>query len=1279
MPRHYVQRPEHFEAIKAMLLDESTPGTLVISAIYGMGGIGKSVLAAALVQNGEIQQQFPDGVLWVTLGQQPDMLSMVNLWIRQLGDNDYNPTTLQAASLHLRTLLADKKALLVIDDVWHPEHVEPFRIRGVGCHVLVTTRQTKIIDSERYDLDLMTPQQSLELLTRCLPTSLSDAEKSSAVTFAKEVGYLPLALELAAAQIKDGVTWDELLTAFQSEMAHPEALDIDSDVASLSNEAIQKRRSLVASFKLTLKLLSREQLKQFAWLGIVPEDVSLTQPMAATLWGVSPVQASKLLREFKNRALLLSQAQRSGEKPTYRIHDLVHDLAKNLLTHEQYLGDLPGLGLTVEEAHSQFLERYRVQTQNDLWHTVPADGYIHSHLAWHFEQAGQPELMHQLLKESTPDGRNGWYEACEKLGQTASFVTDVARAWQAAEGLYDQNATESIALQCRYALITTSLNSLSQNLSPALIALFIQEGVWQPAQGLTYVKHMNPWQRVDSLTELLPYLSKAQISEFWDLVYSLRPQQIQYKSRNLIKLLPYLSKAQISEFWNLICSLQPQQIQLKVISEIASSCPKSQLSKALTMACSMQSESNRTDALSGLVKYLQQLVSETFAAACLSQDEWNQGEILRALAPYLSAAQLNTAWKLTCSMQSKWSQVGTLSALVPHLSEVQLSQALTMACSIQDESDRAKVLSALVPHLSEVQLSQALTMACSIQDESDRAYALIGIAKYLPEVVSEALEVTRSIQNEFDRVSAIRELAPYLSEAQLSQALALARMIQDESDRAYALIGIAKYLPEVVSEALEVTRSIQNEFDRVSAIRELAPYLSEAQLSQALALARMIQDESNRAYALIGIAKYLPEVVSEALEVTRSLHNESERYSAIRELAQYLSETQLSQALALARSLHNESERYSAIRELAQYLSETQLSQALALARLIKDEPDRANALSAIATYLPELVSEALTVTRSIQKDSDRAKALSALVPYQPELVNEVLSLLLSMKYEADLLNRLDRQTNDLDWANALSMIAPYLSNFQMSKALTIAHSIQYGYARAIALHKLAPYLSKSQMNEALNLAYSIKNDSDRANALSALVPYQPELVNEVLLLARSIDGELWRINAMIGLAPYLPELVNEVLILIRSMEYENERAIALSMTSPYMSETEMSKELARARSMESEHSLVKVLSALVENLPESLLHEAFNIVCLMQDEFTQVEALSELLPKLTIIETDFTVWQEVLHTLSHRDRKSFLEDIPNLAPAMISLSGGDKTVLNLVVEAMRDVCRQWP
>ena len=600
LPPYYVPRPENLTAVKASLLDAAQPDTLVISAIYGMGGIGKSVLAAALVQESDVQQRFPDGILWVTLGQNPDLLSMVNQWIRELRDYDYNPTTLEAASLHLRTLLADKQALLVVDDIWHPEHVQPFRIGGAGCCVLVTTRQTQIKEATRYDLDLMTPQQSLDLLTQYLPEDLSAAEIAQAETFAQEVGYLPLALELAAAQIADGVTWTELLEAFRAEMA---ALDLDSDVEAIGDEAIRKQRSLVASFKLTLKLLSPKQLEQFAWLGIVPEDVSLTQPMAATLWELPAFQAGKLLRALKNRALLLPQAQRLGERPTYRIHDLVHDLAQRLLTHEQYLGDLPGLGLTMAAAHRQFLERYHRQTQNELWHTVPDDGYIHQHLAWHFEQAQQPALLHQLLQESTPEGRNGWYEACERLGQTANFVTDVARAWQWAEQTWEQHPQASIVLQWRYALITTTLNSLASNIPAELIAALVKQQFWTPAQGLAYIRQAKEaGKKAEGIAEIAALLPPALLTETVSLTREI--QSDYHRAHALFVLAPHLPESLFTEALQAARDIQNDDARARALGALAIHGPESLFTEALQAARDIQNDDHRARALGNYLNRL---------------------------------------------------------------------------------------------------------------------------------------------------------------------------------------------------------------------------------------------------------------------------------------------------------------------------------------------------------------------------------------------------------------------------------------------------------------------------------------------------------------------------------------------------------------------------------------------------------------------------------------------------------------------------------------------------
>ncbi len=68
LPPYFVERPEVSEKLKQCLFSEATKaGTLVVSAIYGSGGIGKSTLAAALAYDPEVQAQITDGLSWSEL------------------------------------------------------------------------------------------------------------------------------------------------------------------------------------------------------------------------------------------------------------------------------------------------------------------------------------------------------------------------------------------------------------------------------------------------------------------------------------------------------------------------------------------------------------------------------------------------------------------------------------------------------------------------------------------------------------------------------------------------------------------------------------------------------------------------------------------------------------------------------------------------------------------------------------------------------------------------------------------------------------------------------------------------------------------------------------------------------------------------------------------------------------------------------------------------------------------------------------------------------------
>jgi hypothetical protein len=502
LPTYYVDRTETREWLKRSLLKEGTAQyrTLVVSAVYGLGGIGKSVLATALALDREVQKRFPDGVLWVTLGQHPEILSFLGNWIQALRDFDYKPTTVEAASTHLRSLLYNKRMLLVVDDAWKSEDVEWFRIGGARCRILVTTREAHITGAERVDLEQMKPDEAISLLEGYLRKTLMDEERELALQFANAVGYLPLALELAAVQVQDGVSWKQLLAAFEEEVARLEVLDAP-DLEEVTTEKARKQRSLRASFNLSLQRLKQELLHRFAEMGVLPEDVNIGTKAMATIWNVSLETAQKSLRELRRRSLLLDGVA-WNEEPTYRMHDLVHDTARLLQK------DL--LGSTLAEVHCQVIARYRASPSEKQWWALQPDGYIHANLTWHMEQAGLTDEIHALLAASNERGRNAWFEACDHLGQPAIFVQDIARGWRLAEATYAQEQERALVLQVRYALVVTTLNSLAANIPLELMVELIEHKYWTAEQAWAYIEQIKEEKkRIEAIQVLAPCFSKS--------------------------------------------------------------------------------------------------------------------------------------------------------------------------------------------------------------------------------------------------------------------------------------------------------------------------------------------------------------------------------------------------------------------------------------------------------------------------------------------------------------------------------------------------------------------------------------------------------------------------------------------------------------------------------------------------------------------------------------------------------------------------------------------------
>lgn len=225
-----VERPEVLDNLRYLLLTSQSeqPGVLVASAIQGQGGVGKTVLAQLLAHEDEVRAHFLDGLYWIALGQEPDLPACLSALILQL-DPTYKLSTLLAASAHLQALLAEKQALFILDDAWNTDHLQPFLVGGMYCRYLITTRRLAIVEeihAVAASLDVMTPPQALQLLENRLNRPLADHEREQALELAQAVGFLPLALELAAARVQEGSTnWNALTQALHQEMAGLEALE----------------------------------------------------------------------------------------------------------------------------------------------------------------------------------------------------------------------------------------------------------------------------------------------------------------------------------------------------------------------------------------------------------------------------------------------------------------------------------------------------------------------------------------------------------------------------------------------------------------------------------------------------------------------------------------------------------------------------------------------------------------------------------------------------------------------------------------------------------------------------------------------------------------------------------------------------------------------------------------------------------------------------------------------------------------------------------------------
>lgn len=344
LPLLIIGREEVLRDLKTRLgiaapCEQAAAHVQVLTAIRGWPGIGKTTIAAALAHDSEIAAAFPDGVLWISLGPNPSLLSELATWGRAMGTDELlQAKTVEEASAQLAALLRNKRMLLIIDDVWKPRHARPFLVGGRGCAMLVTTRVNNVAQAlaptsgDIYKLPVLTDEKALELL-QALASSVVEQYPTESLEMVHELEGLPLALQVAGhmlnveASLGFGVI--ELLTELREGAKKYEGSKLLGGKAPASRVGLASETSATVAVLLQKSTDHLDKLTHdcFAYLGVfAPKPATFDLAAMETVWQME--DPKPIIRTLVDRGLL----EFVPETGRFQMHALLVMHAKSLLT-----------------------------------------------------------------------------------------------------------------------------------------------------------------------------------------------------------------------------------------------------------------------------------------------------------------------------------------------------------------------------------------------------------------------------------------------------------------------------------------------------------------------------------------------------------------------------------------------------------------------------------------------------------------------------------------------------------------------------------------------------------------------------------------------------------------------------------------------------------------------------------------------------------------------------------------------------------------------------------
>ncbi len=324
--RHFTGRAGELAALTGLLssADGQGPGTVVVSAIGGTAGVGKTALAVHWAH--QVAGRFPDGQLYVNLrGYDPDQpmpaAEALAGFLRALGVASQDiPAEVAERAARYRSLLAERRMLVVLDNASSEEQVRPL-LPGSGSSAAVVTSRDALTGlvvrdgAQRLDLELLPAADAVDLL-RALIGPRVDADPAAAAALAEQCSRLPLALRVVAerAVARSGLPLDSLRDELADHQRRLELMDAGGD----------PRTGVRAVFSWSYRQLGAAAARTFRLVGLHP-GADLDAHAAAALTGIGVGEVRGQLE-----VLVRAHLVRYAGPGRYSLHDLLRAYARTL-------------------------------------------------------------------------------------------------------------------------------------------------------------------------------------------------------------------------------------------------------------------------------------------------------------------------------------------------------------------------------------------------------------------------------------------------------------------------------------------------------------------------------------------------------------------------------------------------------------------------------------------------------------------------------------------------------------------------------------------------------------------------------------------------------------------------------------------------------------------------------------------------------------------------------------------------------------------------------------